>query len=62
MIAVNQLFWQKRGINKIKLCIKRDPMRFENVQNRGSILGKFPTIFKYGSIGDSMMNDMKNGD
>ncbi len=37
-------FLQKTGVNKIKLGIKRQWDR-----NRGYILGKFPTTFKYGS-------------
>ncbi len=43
------IIFQKEGVNKIVLGIKRDPMGSENATKGGQSWGKFPTTFKYGS-------------
>ncbi len=46
VIETNHVFLQERGVNKIKMDIKRDPMGSKNVKKGGQSRGKSPTTFK----------------
>ncbi len=48
VIETNNVFVQKRGVNKIELGIKMDPMGYENVKEGGQSQGSFPLPLSMG--------------